>query len=320
MQSFAAGMVGLAANGPAPEHIIRQRLKTCDGCEHLARHFVNRCRLCGCWTDLKAKVMSEKCPIDKWSSDSSNGKWAVGMTTAPRPQVTIRESVASFKANGWTPTIFAEPGSDLDGIDCPIVQHAERLGCWYNWICQAKSLLAWHPDAEWILTTQDDAAIVPGCRELAEAWDWPDDCGVLSFYLPTRSTYDHPHRRQRVRKPRGINPIDQQNMHGTLAVAFPRDVLKSIVSHRIAIEWGTRRKWRKPYLVDNDDICIGRCINALGLKMYYTFPSCCQHIATVSSRECARKNRPGARADWLAEHASEVMSGDLCHTAGTDTA
>jgi len=42
-----------------------RRLAICEGCEHYDgdRH---RCRKCGCWSNLKAKLASEKCPMEKW--------------------------------------------------------------------------------------------------------------------------------------------------------------------------------------------------------------------------------------------------------------
>jgi tetratricopeptide (TPR) repeat protein len=46
----------------SPE-IQRQRLGTCTGCEH---HTGLRCRVCGCFTNVKAWLPHENCPIGKW--------------------------------------------------------------------------------------------------------------------------------------------------------------------------------------------------------------------------------------------------------------
>jgi tetratricopeptide (TPR) repeat protein len=46
---------------PAPTH--RQRLATCASCEH---HTGLRCRVCGCFTNAKAWLPHERCPIGKW--------------------------------------------------------------------------------------------------------------------------------------------------------------------------------------------------------------------------------------------------------------
>jgi tetratricopeptide (TPR) repeat protein len=47
----------------ATEATYRQRLDTCATCAH---HTGLRCRLCGCFTNLKAWMPHEECPVGKW--------------------------------------------------------------------------------------------------------------------------------------------------------------------------------------------------------------------------------------------------------------
>jgi tetratricopeptide (TPR) repeat protein len=47
----------------APREKAHQRLRTCASCEH---HTGMRCRLCGCFTNAKAWLAHEDCPIGKW--------------------------------------------------------------------------------------------------------------------------------------------------------------------------------------------------------------------------------------------------------------
>ncbi len=42
---------------------LQRRLRTCAACEH---HTGLRCRLCGCFTNVKARLPHEECPIGKW--------------------------------------------------------------------------------------------------------------------------------------------------------------------------------------------------------------------------------------------------------------
>jgi len=42
---------------------LEKRLGTCATCEH---HTGIRCRLCGCFTGVKARMPHEHCPIGKW--------------------------------------------------------------------------------------------------------------------------------------------------------------------------------------------------------------------------------------------------------------
>jgi tetratricopeptide (TPR) repeat protein len=41
----------------------QKRLRTCQGCEH---HTGLRCRVCGCFTNIKTRMPHEACPIGKW--------------------------------------------------------------------------------------------------------------------------------------------------------------------------------------------------------------------------------------------------------------
>jgi tetratricopeptide (TPR) repeat protein len=46
-----------------PTTLQEQRLRTCAACPY---HTGQRCRLCGCFTALKAKLPHERCPLDRW--------------------------------------------------------------------------------------------------------------------------------------------------------------------------------------------------------------------------------------------------------------
>jgi len=46
-----------------PVEIQRKRLETCAACEH---HTGLRCKICGCFTNVKSRMLHEDCPIGKW--------------------------------------------------------------------------------------------------------------------------------------------------------------------------------------------------------------------------------------------------------------
>ncbi len=46
-----------------PADIQQQRMATCQACEH---HTGLRCRICGCFTNVKTRMAHEQCPIGKW--------------------------------------------------------------------------------------------------------------------------------------------------------------------------------------------------------------------------------------------------------------
>jgi tetratricopeptide (TPR) repeat protein len=65
--SATKAMAGFASSGfkIAPPDLQRRRLETCAGCEH---HTGVRCRICGCFTNVKSRLVHEDCPIGKWPS------------------------------------------------------------------------------------------------------------------------------------------------------------------------------------------------------------------------------------------------------------
>jgi tetratricopeptide (TPR) repeat protein len=63
--SATKAMAGFAGSGfkTAPVATQRQRLQTCAVCEH---HTGVRCKICGCFTSAKSRMLHENCPIGKW--------------------------------------------------------------------------------------------------------------------------------------------------------------------------------------------------------------------------------------------------------------
>ena len=51
-----------------PAAIQQKRLQTCATCEH---HTGLRCRVCGCFTNIKTRLPHEECPIGKWPAGTS---------------------------------------------------------------------------------------------------------------------------------------------------------------------------------------------------------------------------------------------------------
>jgi tetratricopeptide (TPR) repeat protein len=63
--SATKAMAGFAGSGfkTAPVETQRRRLQTCAVCEH---HTGVRCKICGCFTNVKSRLLHENCPIGKW--------------------------------------------------------------------------------------------------------------------------------------------------------------------------------------------------------------------------------------------------------------
>ena len=69
-------------------------------------------------------------------------RWAVGVTTAPRPRPTLERTLQGLRRAGWP--------------ECHVFDDARRAGAWANWIAALGTLLARHPRA--------DAALHEGSR------------------------------------------------------------------------------------------------------------------------------------------------------------
>ena len=63
--SATKAMAGFAGTGfkTTPPETQRKRIETCAACEH---HTGLRCRICGCFTNAKSRMLHEDCPIGKW--------------------------------------------------------------------------------------------------------------------------------------------------------------------------------------------------------------------------------------------------------------
>jgi hypothetical protein len=63
--SAMKSMAHFAGSGfkPASADTVQKRLQTCAPCEH---HTGLRCKVCGCFTSIKARLPHERCPIGKW--------------------------------------------------------------------------------------------------------------------------------------------------------------------------------------------------------------------------------------------------------------
>jgi len=47
------------------DELARERMKVCEQCPSFKR-LARQCALCGCFLDLKTKLVAASCPIEKW--------------------------------------------------------------------------------------------------------------------------------------------------------------------------------------------------------------------------------------------------------------
>lgn len=270
--------------------------------------------------------------------------WAVGITTAPRTKHrTLPECVQSVLANGWQPIIFAEPNTNLSGLpELEVIQRSNRLGVWHNWRTAARELLDRFPEAEVILTIQDDTIFHPQAKWYAEHHFHPKPNRVYSLYTPKHygqraEVFDETGKLRRENQPYqsarrwltkqriqdgwklktynktpGLHKITTNSLWGACAMAFPRKVLETILSHNITQTWLGHRgkmkpeKWRErqtkePWRIQNSDTAIGKILTALGYEYWCVVPSLANHIALASADGVNHGGNGGRRnAAWFA--------------------
>lgn len=56
-------IVGLDEDIKAEDHLYRERLSRCEECERLMD---GMCNACGCYVELRAAMIKNKCPYRKW--------------------------------------------------------------------------------------------------------------------------------------------------------------------------------------------------------------------------------------------------------------
>jgi len=71
LERLVRGAVGIAKNitgvGLTTDEVKKQRLDICKSCEYLIKkNKILICGKCGCFVMLKAKVVKENCPLNKW--------------------------------------------------------------------------------------------------------------------------------------------------------------------------------------------------------------------------------------------------------------
>lgn len=235
-------------------------------------------------------------------------KWSVVVTTAPRVECTLKQSLESIVDCGWDqPVVFAEPSSTVS--DCETYWNDTRLGVWHNWLKASRWAL--QQGSEYVLTIQDDAEFHPQCKELVESIEWPRDAGYVSLYTPRHYQF----WKDKSPRPNGFYSVKTESMWGAVALVFKSEILQQLVDHPRALSWlGVRCRKRSnwpelkqkridnPHMIQNSDTIIGSILTkSLKRKLCYFNPSPCSHFSKHSA--CGHGGNDGNRNSFfIADH------------------
>jgi hypothetical protein len=65
LKDIAKGLMKGELPVMAEGELAEERMKMCRVCPHF-KSIAHQCDLCGCFLDLKTKLLAASCPIDKW--------------------------------------------------------------------------------------------------------------------------------------------------------------------------------------------------------------------------------------------------------------
>jgi hypothetical protein len=220
--------------------------------------------------------------------------WTCIVTTAPRSICTLKLTCESLVDCGWTPIIFAEPGSTDLSSTYETHWNTQRLGIWRNWLQASAWALA--QNTSHVITVQDDVDFHPETKDWLDILDWPSNTGFISPYTP------RPYQTWKNGSPRpvGLNPVKMRSCWTGQSLCFTHDVLTKLVNHPRAPLWCglpprhqrnpqgriAHREFKQanPHLIQNSDYIIGSILQVdLGLTLYYPNPSLATHCNPVSS-------------------------------------
>jgi hypothetical protein len=281
------------ASGCAPEPVFL--------CHHPAHETTTEaeCRRCRDWAEvpgLAPPPLEQVLPPPEVRRGPRIGKWAVGVTTAPRRQETLSWCLDSLARAGWSaPRLFIDSSAPVPErfSHLPVTLRTPALGAWPNYYLGLAELMMREPAADAYFMVQDDS-IFYDREDLSAYLDaalWPDEpVGAVSLYCP--KIYTQPES--------GWHRRAEPWVYGALAFVFPRESAKRFIADLTVIEhrWSQRNEGRAQI-----DLVIGDWAQRSELPIYYPTPSLVQHIGDTSTLW------PRARA--LGARKADRFAGDL---------
>ncbi len=223
---------------------------------------------------------------------NSIGKWAVGVTTAPRRQPTLETCLDSLIRSGWdNARLFVDdraPTLASRHQHLPVTLHQPALGAWPNYYLALQELLCRHPDADALMIVQDDACFYDRecLREYLERVLWPGDPpGIVSLYCSSAYTNEHT----------GWHEIPEEWVWGALAFVFPKERARQFVTDPKVIA----HRWKPGGLRLIDEV-IGKWTLRENVPIHYPTPSLVQHMGDTSTIWPGVPSDGFRRADWFA--------------------
>lgn len=203
-------------------------------------------------------------------------RWAVGVTTAPRCQTTLKACLSSLTEAGWDQLrLFAEPGTEIPAAfsHLPVALRDGVLGAFPNWYLSLAELVMRNPHAEAYFLCQDDVLLARGLRSYLEQTLWPgSNVGVVSAYCPSHYA---------VGLAKGFHIEDRGwDSWGALAYIFPNPSARAVLTDPAVLN---HRHHGPAGGLRNIDSVLGSFCRRSRLQYWVHVPSLAQHIGCTST-------------------------------------
>ncbi|QDV53285.1 hypothetical protein [Gimesia fumaroli] len=213
--------------------------------------------------------------MDAFSNRNIN-QWSIGITTAPRTQPTLQQTIASLRAAGWQQLqLFAEPGVEVPEGDPDLIttQRPVQLGAFPNWYLSLTEMMLRDPKSEAYLICQDDVLFARNTRDYLECHLWPAaEIGVVSIYCP--SHYQQNQDPGFVREDRGWHSW------GALAYVFSNPSARLLLSDVAVL---SHRGFGPAEGLRQIDAVVGLWCERQHLPYFVHSPSLAQHVGKTST-------------------------------------
>ncbi len=226
--------------------------------------------------DTTRKECLECCFYDQALATHANAvkSWAVGVTSAPRKEETLVESLASLKEAGWNEGyLFVEPDTPLAEDHYRVIVREHTLGAWPNFYLGLTELYMREPHADAYLMCQDDVLYARDLRNYLEENLWPaTSLGVVSLH-----TAPHQDRGD----VDGFFPADLGwDAWGAQAYVFSNPSLRALLHDARVLNH--RHRGPREGLCNVDSL-VGQWCRDRDLTYYLHTPSLTQHIGDTST-------------------------------------
>ncbi|MGI9472622.1 MAG: hypothetical protein ACR2NZ_13865 [Rubripirellula sp.] len=245
-------------------------------------------------TPLSMETLVQRLPKPVARHGKAVRRWGVGVTTAPRRQPTLLESVEGLMHCGWTsPHLFVD--GDVQKVESlggfVATTRSRSIGAWGNFLLGLTELVETHADADAFLMVQDDAKwpVATCLREYVEACLWPThgDCIVSLYTCADDSAAEL-----------GWRCLPRRWKYGAVAFVMPRSVARRMTCD----PWLRRYGWTHGRGVAGVDAVIGKWAARGSIPIWHPTPSLLQHVGHVSSIwPTARAVGLRRASDWVAD-------------------